>query len=65
MCTMPFQVDETTQEQQQNERERAIRDCRPSPGLVMCGVCVVLCGVCVVLCGVCVLVRYVINKRYN
>ena len=39
-------------------RKRAIRDCRPSPELVSCGVCVVLCGVCVLVC-------YIINKRHN
>ena len=33
-------------------RKRAIRDCRPSPGLVSCGVCVVLCGVGVPVCYV-------------
>ena len=36
--------------------ERAIRDCRHSPGLVLCGVCVVLCGVCVQVC-------YIINEQ--
>jgi len=32
-------------------RKRAIRDCIPSPGLLLCGVCVLVC--------------YVINKRHN
>ena len=36
---------EHPEEMQIETRKRAIRDSRPLPGLVLCGVCVVLCGV--------------------
>ena len=39
-------------------RKRAIKHCRPSPGLVLRGVCVVLYGVCILVC-------YVIHERDN